>query len=90
MSPAKRWALCVCRPSSVGGEPRLGPGALTTHLRGPVQSDVLTDPVSFHPLGEGGDDCFVSWDSERGVSAAAFSPSPLVLCVWSSWCGPVV
>ena len=53
LSPAKRWALCVRRPSSVGGEPRLGPRALTTHPRGPVQSDVLTDPVSFRPLGEG-------------------------------------
>lgn len=85
-SPAKRWASCVLRSSSVSGwESRPGLGALATHPRGPVQSDVPTDPVSFRPLGEGDDDCFISWDSERGVSAAAFSPPALVLCVVSSW-----
>lgn len=74
-SPAKRWASCVRRSSLVWGwEPRPGPRALATHPRGPVQSDVLTDPVSFCPLSEGADECFISSDSE----AASFSLSPSV------------
>ena len=88
-SPAKRWASCVRRSSLVWGwEPRPGPRALVTHPRGPVQSDVLTDPVSFCPLSEGADDCFISSDSE-GHERGVFFAVSLSLCI-VSWCRHVV
>lgn len=88
-SPAKRWASCVRRSSLVWGwEPRPGPRALATHPRGPVQSDVLTDPVSFCPLSEGADDCFISSDSE-GHERGVFFAVSLSLCI-VSWCRHVV